>query len=91
MRLCEDVCFEDGDCLIAALETGRPPEAFHAAAALVPDLADYERARNAALATAPEFATPEGNAWDRQWPAPEEKFADRIAPLVAAFRQAHGL
>jgi len=91
MRLCEDVCFEDGDCLIAALETGRPPEVFQAAAELVPALAANERARNAALATAPEFGTPEGDAWDCEWPAPEAKFADRIAPLVAAFRQTHKL
>jgi hypothetical protein len=83
--------FEDGDCLIATLETGRPPEAFQAAAALVPDLADYERRRNEALATAPEVGTPEGAVWDRQWPAPEAKFADRIAPIVAAFKQAHKL
>jgi hypothetical protein len=88
MRAGED--FEDADCLIAALEIGRPPEAFEAAAALVPDLAAYERARSAALATAPEPGTPEG-AWDREWPSPETKFAGRIAPLVAAFRKAHGL
>jgi len=89
MRADED--FGDADCLIAALETGRPPEAFQAAAALVPALADYERRRNEALATAPEYGTPEGDAWDRQWPAPEEKFRDNIAPIVAAFRQAFRL
>jgi hypothetical protein len=83
--------FEDADVLMAALETARPPEAFQAAAALVPDLADYERRRNEALATAPEVGTPEGDAWDRQWPAPETKFADRIAPIVAAFKRTHGL
>jgi len=91
MRLSEDVCFEDADCLIAALETGRPPEAFQAAAALVPDLADYERRRNEALASAPAPGTPEGAVWDRQWPAPEAKFADRLAPIVAAFKRAHAL
>jgi len=89
MRAGED--FEDADCLIGALETGRPPEAFHAAAALAAALADYERRRNEALATAPEFDTPEGDAWYAQWPAAEEKFADSLAPLVAAFRQAFGL
>jgi DNA-binding transcriptional ArsR family regulator len=89
MRAGED--FGDGDCLIAALETGRPPEAFQAAAALVPDLAAYERARNAALATAPKSGTPEGDAWYLQWPDPAKEFADRIAPIVAAFRQAHRL
>jgi hypothetical protein len=89
MRAGED--FEAADVLMAALEIGRPPEAFQAAAALVPDLADYERARNAALASAPEFGTPEGDAWDREWPAPETKFADCVAPLVAAFREAHKL
>jgi len=89
MRMGED--FEDADCLIAALETGRPPEAFQAAAALVPTVADYERRRNEALATAPEYGTPEGDAWYAQWPAAEEKFADRLAPLVAAFKRAHGL
>ena len=91
MRLSEDVCFEDADCLIAALETGRPLEAFQAAAELVPDLADYERRRNEALASAPAPGTPEGAVWDRQWPAPEAKFADRLAPIVAAFKRAHAL
>jgi len=83
--------FEDADALMAALETGRPPEAFQAAAALVPTVADYERKRNEALVSAPESAPVEGDAWDREWPAPEEKFADRIGPIVAAFRQAHRL
>ena len=83
--------FEDADALMAALETGRPPEAFQAAAALVPTVADYERKRNEALATAPEYGTPESAVWDRQWPAPEEKFRDRIAAIVAAFRQAFRL
>jgi hypothetical protein len=83
--------FGDADMLMAALETGRPPEAFQTAAVLVPDLAAYERARNAALAIAPKSGTPEGDAWYREWPDPAEKFADRIAPIVAAFRQAHGL
>jgi hypothetical protein len=83
--------FEDGDVLLAALDLARPREAFEAAAALVPDLADYERARNAALPTAPKSGTPEGDAWYREWPDPAEKFADRIAPIVATFRQAHGL
>ena len=91
LRVCEDVYPEDGDYLFATLETGRPPEAFRAAAALVPDLADYERARNEALASAPEFGTVQGNAWDREWPAPEAKFADRLGPIVAAFKQAHKL
>jgi len=89
MRAGED--FEDADVLMAALETGRPPEAFEAAVALVPALADYERARSAALPTAPDYGTPECEAWDRQWPAPETKFADRLGPIVAAFRQAHRL
>jgi len=89
MRAGED--FEDADCLIAALEIGRPPEAFHDAAALVPELAEYERKRNEALLTAPEFGTPEGDAWYAQWPAAEEKFADRLAPIVAAFKRAHKL
>ena len=61
------------------------------AAALVPTVADYERARNEALATAPEFGTPEGDAWDRQWPAPKAKFASPIGPIVAAFKRAHAL
>jgi len=89
MRMGED--FEDADVLIAALEVGRPPEAFEAAAALVPTLADYERRRNEALATAPEYGTPEGDAWYAQWPDPAEKFADRIAPIVGDFKRAHGL
>lgn len=89
MRAGED--FEDADCVIAALENGGPRQAFEAAAALVPDLVDYERARNEALASAPEVGTPEGDTWDRQWPDPAKKFADRIAPVVAAFKQAHGL
>ena len=83
--------FEGADALIAALEIGRPPKAFQAASTLLPVLAAYCRAREAALATAPEVGTPEGDAWDRQWPAPETKFADRIAPIVEAFRQAFGL
>jgi len=91
MRLCEDVWFEDGDVLMATLETGRPPEAFQAAAALLPALAAYCREREAALATAPEFGTPEGDAWDAQWPAPEAKFADRITLIAAAFKRAHAL
>ena len=89
MRAGED--FEDADCVIAALETGRPPEAFQAAAALVPALGAYERRRNEALASAPAPGTPEGAVWDRQWPAPWEKFAARLAPLVAAFKRAHAL
>jgi len=89
MRAGED--FEDADCVIAALETGRPPEAFQAAAALVRDLGAYERRRNEAVASAPAPGTPEGDAWDAQWPAPEAKFADRLAPIVAAFKRAHGL
>jgi len=89
MRAGED--FEDADCVIAALEIGRPPEAFEAAAALVPALAAYERARTEAVAAAPEVGTPEGDAWYREWPDPAEKFADRIAPIVAAFRQAFRL
>jgi len=83
--------FEDADCLIAALEVGRPPEAFEAAITLLPALAEYERRRNEALPTAPEYGTPEGDAWYAQWPDPAEKFADRIGPIVAAFRQAHRL
>ena len=91
LRVCEDVYPEDGDYLFATLETGRPPEAFRAAAALVPDLADYERARNEAVASAPAPGTPEGAVWDRQWPAPEAKFADRLAPIVGDFKRAHAL
>jgi len=83
--------FEDADALMAALETGRPPDAFEAAAVLVPALAAYERARNEALATAPEYGTPESAVWDRMWPMPEAKFAARLGPIVTAFRQAHRL
>ena len=89
MRAGED--FEDADCVIAALENGGPRQAFEAAAALVPALAAYERAREAAVATAPAPGTPEGAVWDRQWPDPAKKFANRIAPVLAAFKQAHGL
>ena len=91
MRLSEDVCFEDADCLIAALETGRPPEAFQAAITLLPALAEYERRRNDALATAPEYGTSEGDVWDARWPAPEAKFADRITLIAATFKRAHAL
>ena len=83
--------FEDADCLMETLAIGRPREAFEAAAALVPALASYCRAREAAIPTAPAHGTPESAVWDRMWPMPEAKFADRIAPIVAAFRQAHRL
>jgi len=91
LRVCEDVCPEDGDYLFATLETGRPPEAFRAAAALVPDLAEYERERNEALAAAPEVGTPEGDAWDREWLVAETTFASKIAPIVEVSRRAFGL
>jgi hypothetical protein len=83
--------FEDADCLMETLAIGRPREAFEAAAALVPALASYCRAREAAIPTAPAHGTPESAVWDRMWPMPEAKFADRIGPIVAAFRQAHRL
>jgi hypothetical protein len=83
--------FEGADVLMATLDFARPREAFEAAIRLLPDLAAYCREREAAVATAPALGTPEGDAWDRQWPAPETKFADRIASIVAAFKQAHKL
>lgn len=83
--------FEDADCLMETLAIGRPREAFEAAITLLPDLAAYACAREAAIPTAPAHGTPAGVAWDRMWPMPEAKFADRLGPIVAAFRQAFRL
>ena len=89
MRAAED--FEDADVLMAALDLARPREALEAAITLLPDLAAYCREREVAVATAPALGTPEGVAWDRMWPMPEQRFADCLAPIVAAFKRAHAL
>jgi len=83
--------FHEIDTFMAALDLGRPREAFEAAAALVPALASYCRARETAIPTAPALGTPASATWGRTWPMPQEKFYDRLAPLVAAFKRAHAL